>query len=241
MTIRIDAITVITGLGEAELDVRREALQRFASPGTDVRLVVTGEGPSSVESEAEMELAAPGILRAAVSSERDGADGVVIWGGHDPSLRSARELVHIPVVGPGMASMLVASSIARRFSLLVQLPNVVGIAERQVEDLGLSARCASIRPVNISVLDLASESSFAGMLRAAIHSVDQDGADAICFGCMAMTPHAGPLQRALDELRPGVIVVDPGLAAVRWLEMLIGMGITHSRRSFQSPPKPVNP
>ncbi|HLT21335.1 MAG TPA: aspartate/glutamate racemase family protein [Thermomicrobiales bacterium] len=236
---RIDVVTVITGLDEAALERRRQALMRFASPGTDIRLVVTGSGPASVESEAELELAAPGILKAVLESAESGADGIVIWGGHDPSLRSARELVDVPVIGPGMASMLLACSLARRFSLLVQLPNVLAIAERQIRELGLGERCASIRSVDVPVLELAGDEVFPKMLDAALAAVDEDGADAICLGCMAMTPHAPRLARELDEQRPGALVIDPGLAAVRWLEMTIGMGLSHSRRSYLNPPKPV--
>ncbi|CAN5486987.1 aspartate/glutamate racemase family protein [soil metagenome] len=236
---RIDVVTVITGLDEDALERRRQALERFASKGTDIQLVVTPDGPSSVESEAELELAAQGILKAVVQSAKAGADGIVIWGGHDPSLRSARELVDVPVVGPGMASMLLACSLVERFSLLVQLPNVLGIARRQVADLGLTDRCASIRSVDVPVLNLADESAFPAILRKAVQALDHDGADGICFGCMAMTPHAGRLQIELEEARPGTIVINPGLAAVRWLELVIGMGLSHSRRSYPSPPKPV--
>jgi allantoin racemase len=237
---RIDVVTVITGLNEDALDTRRAALARFASPGIDVRLVVTGHGPASVESEAELELAAPGILKAVVESARDGADGIVIWGGHDPSLRAARELVDVPVIGPGMASMLLAASLARRFALLVQLPNVLDIAARQVVSLGLSERCAGILSVDVPVLELAGDESLPAMTRAALRATDACGADAICFGCMAMTPHAGPLAESLKRERPGTVVVDPGLAAIRWTEMLIGMGLSHSRRSYPAPPKPVD-
>jgi allantoin racemase len=239
--VRIDIVTVITGLGDEALQRRRQALSRFASPGTEIRLAVTGSGPASVESEAELELAAPGILRAVVEAAESGADGVVIWGGHDPSLRSARELVDIPVVGPGMASMLLACSLARRFSLLVQLPNVLDVAERQVAELGLRERCASIRSVDVAVLDLADDAAYPALLRESLGALDEDGADAICFGCMAMTLHAPRLAGDLSEQRPGALVIDPGMAAVRWLEMLIGMGLTHSRRSFPNPPKPVRP
>ncbi len=237
---RIDVVTVITGLNDAQLEARETSVARFASPGTEVRLVVTGQGPASVESEAEIALAAPGILRAVCASARSGADGIVIWGGHDPALHAARELVRIPVIAPGMASMLLACSLARRFSLLVQLENVRGIAERQVAELGLTGRCASIRSVEVPVLSLAADAAFPAMLKESVMAVDTDGADAICFGCMAMTGHAGALRAALQELRPGSLVIDPGLAAIRWLEMMIGMGLSHSQRSYSEPPKVVD-
>lgn len=236
---RIDAIMVITGLGEDDLERRRAALEAFASPGTEVRLVVTPHGPTSVESIAELELAGPGILQRVVEAERDGADAVVIWGGHDPSLDAARELVNIPVVGPGMASIYYAAALARRFSLLVQLPNVLVVGERQVRDLGLQERCASVRSVNVPVLELARPESYPVMRAAALAAIDADGADAVCFGCMAMTPHADLLTEELAELRPGALVINPGRAAIRLAESLVGMGLTHSRRSFPSPPKAV--
>lgn len=236
---RIDVIMVITGLDEPEIENRRAALPEFASPGTDVRLVVTPRAPASVESQAEMELAAPGILQRTVESERDGADAVVIWGGHDPSLAAARELVSIPVFAPGMASIYLAAALARRYSLLVQLPNVVEIARAQVRDLGLDSRCAGIRPVGVPVLQLGRADSFAAMRQAAVAAVDKDGADAICFGCMAMTRHARPLAETLAEQRPGVVVVNPGEAAIRLAEMAVGMGLTHSKLGYPNPPKPV--
>ena len=230
---------VITGLTAERLAARRTALEEFASPGTEVRFVVTPEGPASVESEAELELAAPGILAAVVEASQAGADAIVIWGGHDPSLRAARELVDVPVIGPGMASMLLICSLVRRFSLLVQLPNVCAIAERQVQELGLGSRCASILSVGVPVLDLGDASALPAMQQAALHALDEDGADGVCFGCMAMTPHAEPLRRWLAELRPGAVVVNPGRAAIRWAEMLVDMGHSHSRRSYPRPPKRV--
>lgn len=237
---RIDVVVVITGLDADSLAHRRQIVQDYASPGTEVRLVVTGDGPASVESQAELEMAAPGILRRVVESQASGADGIVIWGGHDPSLSAARELVDIPVVAPGMASMYLVSSLVRRFSLLVQLPNVLGVAEGQVTRLGLESRCASIRSVDVPVLELSDNSAFQAIHREAIRAIDEDGADGICFGCMAMTPHAMQLQTLLDDERPGAIVIDPGYAAIRWLEMMIGMGLTHSRRSYRSVPKPLS-
>lgn len=236
---RIDVITVITGLDEAAIERRRRALSRFASPGTEVRPVITRRAPASVESHAELELAAEGILEQVVESERSGADAVVIWGGHDPSLEAARELVSIPVVGPGMASMYLAVSLADRFSLLVQLPNVIGVARRQVRELGLAERCASIRSVDVPVLALDRDAALEPMLERAVKAVVEDGADAICFGCMAMTSHAPRLAEALSERLPGVLVIDPGLAAIRWAELLIGMGLSHSKRSYPYPPKAI--
>lgn len=76
---KIDVVMLISGLDEGAMEKRRESLAIHASPGTELRLVTTRNAPPSVESQAEMELAAPGILQRIVRSENEGADAVIIW------------------------------------------------------------------------------------------------------------------------------------------------------------------
>lgn len=236
---QIDVVMLISGLDEDALQQRLESLRSLASPGTRVRLVLTENAPPSVESFAEMEMAAPGILKRVIRSEREGADAVVIWGGHDPSLTAARELVSIPVLGPGMASMYIASALAEKFSLLVQLPHVIGIARRQVRDLGLQERCAGVYSVGLPVLELGKPESFKRVREVAVASIEEGGADAVCFGCMGLNDQAVPLAKALEESHPGALVVHPGWAVIRLAELLVDMGLSHSKRSYPSPPKEV--
>jgi allantoin racemase len=236
---QIDVIMLISGLDEEALERRRQTLSSLASPGTEIRLVLTENAPPSVESFAEMELAAPGILKRVVMSEREGADAVVIWGGHDPSLTAARELVSVPVLGPGMASMYVASALAEKFSLLVQLPHVIGIARRQIRDLGLQDRCVGIYSVGLPVLELGKPENFERVRETAVVSIEEGGADAICFGCMGLNDQASPLAEELEKSHPGVLVIHPGRAVIRLAELIVGMGLSHSKRSYPFPPKEV--
>jgi len=235
---RIDVIMLISGLSKDALKRRQDVLQSYASKGTEVRLVETRNAPPSVDSLPEMELAAPGILERALKSQMEGADAIVIWGGHDPSLESTRSLVDIPVMAPGMASMYLASMLADTFSLIIQLPNVMSVAERQVNDLGLTDRCNGIYSVDLPVLELREPEGFQRVLETALQAME-DGADAICFGCMALNDHTNRLQEALDPHFPGVKVIHPGKAVVRLTEMIVELGYTHSKLSYPSPPKPL--
>jgi allantoin racemase len=237
---RIDVVMLISGLDEEALGSRRELLNSYASPDTDVRLVLTRNAPPSVESHAELELAAPGILERVALSESERANAVIIWGGHDPSILASRGLVNIPVIGPGMVSMYIASALAERFSLLVQLPEVVGIAKRQVHDLGLEDRCVGIYSIGIPVLELRKPENFERVKEVAVTSIEEGGADAICFGCMALNDHAPKLSKALAESHPGAIVIHPGKAVIRFAELLVGIDLSHSKRSYPNPPKEVN-
>jgi allantoin racemase len=186
-----------------------------------------------------MELAAPGILERVVRSEEEGADAVIIWGGHDPSLAAARELVSIPVLGPGMASMYLASTLVNQFSLIIQLSNAMGIARRQVRDLGLESRCSSIRSVEIPVLELLKPESFEAVKQTAIAAIEKDGAHAICMGCMGLVSHTDPLVNTLSKSHPGIIVIHPGEAVLRLAELLVNMKLSHSKKSYPYPPKKI--
>ena len=236
--LRIDVVMLIGGLSDADLKRRIEILRSYASPGTEVRLVLTRNPPPSVDSLAEMELAAPGILERVVQSERDGADAVLIWGGHDPSLLSARSLVDIPVIGPGSASMHVASFLADYFSLIVQLPEVEQLAWRQIRDYRLEEKCVGVYSVDIPVLDLGKPDSYDAVKETVIESIE-DGADAVCFGCMALNNHVDRLTEELRESHPGATIIHPGRTSIKMAEMLVELGLTQSRFTYPSPPKPV--
>lgn len=235
---RIDVIILIHGLSPEALTRRENILQSYTSNGTRLRLVTTKQGPPSVDSLPEMELAAPGILERVICSESEEADAVIIWGGHDPSLDAARNLVSIPVMAPGMASMYLASMLVHKFALLIQLPHVFRLAEKQIRDLGLTNRCSGIYPVDLPVLTLREPSGFDKTLKTAIRSVE-DGADAVCFGCMALNDHSDKLQKELDRLYDGVIVINPGKAVIRLTEQLVELDYTHSKRSYPYPPKSI--
>ena len=236
---RIDIILLIHGLTEEALKSRESILQGYASDGTEIKLVTTKQGPSSVDSLPEMEQAAPWILERALASESDGADAVIIWGGHDPSIDSSRDLIQIPVMAPGMASMYLASMLVDKFSLLIQLPNVYRVAQKQVRDLGLNSRCSGIYSVDLPVLELREPSGFEKIYETALKAVE-DGANAICFGCMALNDHSERLQEELDNVYEGVLVINPGKAVIRLTELLVDLGYTHSKRSYPFPPKPVH-
>ncbi len=213
-------------------------LRSYASPGTEVNLVLTKNPPPSIDSLAEMELAAPGILERVVKSEEEGADAVLIWGGHDPSLLSARSLVDIPVFGPGGASMHVASLLADYFSLIVQLPEVEQLAWRQIRDYRLEDKCTGVYSVDIPVLELGRPESYDAVKETVVESIE-DGADAVCFGCMALNNHVDRLREELAESHPGATIVHPGRVSIKLAEMLVELGLTQSRFTYPSPPKPV--
>src|SRR5215470_4871721 len=109
-----------------------EAKQEFArwcAVGTEVSVVNLDKGPESIESECEDALVVPDFLRKAKEAEAARCDAVICDCFADPGVRAARELVNIPVIGPGEASMLLAASLGQKFSVITVLRQVFPLIE----------------------------------------------------------------------------------------------------------------
>jgi allantoin racemase len=57
--------------------------------------------------------------------------------------------------------------------------------------------------------------------------MEEQGAEAIVLGCGATTGLAPRMAQAL-----GIPVLDPGLTAVKYAEMLVDLGLSHSKRAY---------
>ena len=187
-------------------------------------------------------LAAPGTIARIVEAERDGCDAVVIDCMGDPGMMPGRECVSIPVVGPCEAAMHVASMLGHTFSVVTVLARLRPQFERQAQLYGVREKLASVRAVSIPVLDLEKdlERTKAALADEAVRAVEEDGADAIVFGCTGMLGFAGAVRRGLLARGHDVPVVDPIPWAVRLATSLVDAGLRHSKITYDRPPsKPV--
>jgi allantoin racemase len=223
-------------LGPAELARRRAVLQRAAFPGTDVLVVDTPEGPLSIESAYEEYLSVPPALARIRALEGQGVDGVIVGCFGDPGVDAARELVAMPVVGPGEAAMLLAASLGHRFAIVTVLDSIVQPLRRLAWSVGVLDKLASVRAVGIPVLELYADldATAARIVEVGRRALEEDGADTVILGCMTMA--FAERHRALADAL-GVPVVSPAHAALKLLEALVGAGLRHSKRAYPVPPK----
>ena len=202
----------------------------------DVSISVVGldQGPASVESFYEDAVAAPGVITRAVEAERDGMDAVIIDCMNDPGLEAAREAVSIPVVGAAQASMLMASILAHKFSVVSTAARDVYPVELLIRRYGLKDKYASTTWVDIPVLELEKDEGrlLTALTEASAKAVRQDGAHAIVFGCTGMKGMAGRLEENLKAQGLDAIVIDPSLAALKWAEMLVDLNLSQSRLTY---------
>jgi allantoin racemase len=225
-----------TVLGKDEVERRRAFLQARAAHGTEVLVWSNTTAPPSIESAYDAARSVPALLDLVHRAEAEGADGVIIGCFSDPGIEAAREIATIPVIGPGAASMHLAAQLGARFSVISPLAGNQGRARARMRELGLEASFASVRGMGMSVLDLARvrEGALERIAEAGRRAVDDDGADILVLGCMSMAflDVTGEVQ-----LRVGVPVVNPVIAALKTAEMTVLMGLAHSKLGYPMPPK----
>jgi len=188
-----------------------------ARPDTEISVIGLDRGPASLESDYEDALAVPDILSKVSAAEADGMDAVIIDCMADPGLSPARELASIPIVGPAQTAMHLAAILAHRFSVMTVLERDIPLFHRLARLYGLENNLASVRPVDIPVLELDRnrERLIEALVEQSVKAVLEDGAHIITFGCTGMSGLAKEVEQALAEQGCAVPVIDPSLAALK--------------------------
>ncbi len=229
---------IVPVVGEHWIAPVQEAYDRAGRSGTEVSAVAVDRGPSSIESVYDEALAVPGVLSRVRSAETEGVDAVVLDCMADPGLDPARELASIPVIGPAQAAMHLAALLAHRFSVITVLEQGIPRVQRQILRYGLAGKAASVRAINIPVLEMGEdrERVTRAVIEEAARAVREDGAHIIVPGCTEMIGMAPAVQEGLAERGCEVPVIDPPAAAIKLAEGLVDMGLSHSKRTYPLPP-----
>ncbi|QTG81741.1 aspartate/glutamate racemase family protein [Arthrobacter crystallopoietes] len=210
----------------------------MAGPDTIISTISPEMAPASIESHAEDIVAGYRLIEAA-TTHPEPYDALVIACYYDPALEALREVLDVPVIGIAEASAHMASLVAPKFSVVTVLRRGVRHVENVIDAAGLSSRCASVRGVDLGVLDIDADHERAATLIAAeaLKAISEDGAEAIALGCAGM----GPLDKRLQE-ELGVPVLDGVACAVPLAESCVKYGITTSKiNSYDRPPAKKSP
>lgn len=225
-----------TVLGAQEVARRREFLRQRAAPGVDVDVRSLGDGPASIESEWEGALVVPELGERVRQAQAEGVSAVIVGCFSDPGLDALRELVSIPIVGPGSSALHLAGQLGHRFTILSPLDSAAGRHDGRLRALGLADRLASVRGINMPVLDVARqrEAVLDRLEEIGRAAVREDRADVLVLGCMSMgfLGVTDDLQKRLE-----IPVVNPVTAALKTAEMMVSMGLSHSKLAYPVPPK----
>lgn len=234
----IHLITPVTTKDLRNLD----EIAHLASPTLSFTHSILDRGPPSIECEYDEALAVPDTIVRAIEAERDGADAIIIDCMGDPGLKPAREVVRIPVLGPGETSMHLAAMLGQKFSVVTVLNSVRPMLVNQAKVYGVYEKLASVLVVDIPVLEL--EQRLAEVQQAlaakALDAVERDGADVIVLGCTGFLGCAAAIEKHLLAAGHDVPVIDPIPATVCVAEAIVKSGLRHSKRTYSVPrPKTI--
>jgi len=201
-------------------------------------VVSLAQGPASVECRYDEAIATPDVLRQVKEAAQEGFDAVIVDCFGDVGVKAAREIAEIPVIGPGESSMLLAVALGQRFSVITVLRNLLPVVYETAEVLGLHRKLASVRYVDIPVLEVMDRERLKkALLREMLEALEKDGAQVLVLGCTGMSGVTSELSQRLRERGYDVPIVDPSGAALKFAEALVKMGLKQSKLTYMKPPE----
>lgn len=213
----------------------RETYEKYKDPDTEITIVNIERGPESIEQRYDETWASLPTLLEAERAEKEGYDAVIDYCFGDPALESIKEALNILVVGLNEPSIHIASILGRRFSIIGVGGKKIEASGRTVDKVahyGLGNRLASVRKVEVRVLDVKKE--FEKVVEALTEegrkAIKEDGADVLILGCGSLLNIAEILQQRL-----GVPVIDPGLVALKVAEDLVKLKLVQSKKAYPKP------
>jgi allantoin racemase len=223
------------GMANREAQMREVQL----GPGIDFEFRGVKAGPALFDSHHDWVIADLALFEAGKAAQEEGYDAVCIDTMSDSGVNALRSILDIPVIGPGRASYLTALMLGSTFSVLTQWDPWIGLYKKGLAEYGLADKCTSIRSINRppdveNLLGGKEDEIFPLLEEAGLACVD-DGAEVICMGSTTMHQSVPYLQERLP-----VPVINPGPLTYKLAELMLGLGLSQSRKAYPRPavPKP---
>jgi len=226
---------------EEELRIIEDRVKSYISPGTEIDVRAIRFGTESNETFLDEVMNAPSVAKLAREAQYEGCDGIFIECMLDIGLEAAREVVRIPVVGPGRLSLLAAVDLEENFSIITELENTNTPFLKLVSSLGLEQKLTSIRSIDIPMLELKDRSRLEeAVLETSLSAIRDDGAHGLVLGCTRMFGIEESVQGRLRDAGYRVPVIYGLPLGLYYLETLVRLGLSHSKRSYMDPPEKKN-
>jgi allantoin racemase len=210
-------------------------IRQVARPDTQVEVTQIPHGPEALESFYDEALAIPYVLEMVREAGKNGFDAVIIAAFCDPGIEAVKEISTIPVFGLEEVSFSVALLLGNRFGILTEKKSKEAVKAREVRKHGLESRFASVRALNMGVVEIANDPVNAKQtaINIAKRMIEEDGAEVIIMGCASMAGYSEDLEQALK-----VPVLDPVAVTFKLVEGLCELHIRHSKIGLYATPAP---
>jgi allantoin racemase len=203
-------------------------LKKIANEGTEMSAISFKEGPKSIKSMRDVAEVSPFITKEAANATRENFDAVIICSFVDPSLRSAREVCDIPVIGLGESSMLLACRLGSKFSILNHDKRVIPLIEKIARKLGVEKQLLSVKVISKEAKGEEKK------LLEKVKQVIEEGAEAVIVD-------GDDTQEPILSIKSDVKVplFEPLLTALKIAEALHSLKLSHSKLAYPKPALPA--
>jgi len=216
-----------------------EFINNIKRSDTQVDVISLKRGPMHLQYFYYRALVLSDSLNQIKRAEKEGYNAAIIGCFADPGLREAREITdRIVVTAPAEASMLIASGLGRRFSIIVASDKSIPQMYENVINYGLVTRLASFESLDLKVLDFQQDKTetMRRIHKAAERAIHEKFAEVIILGC---TMEFGFYKELQEELK--IPVIDAIVASIKYAEFMIELrknfGWGHSKIcNYKSPP-----
>ena len=201
----------------------------------DVSFVGAGQVLTLADSYYDMAIMENAVIEAGIKAEDDGFDAVCINTMSDSGLYALRSRLSIPVIAPAISSFHTACMLGNKFSVLTMWPQWLPLYRKTLKEYDLESQLASIRSIDVrpdtqALLEGKEDVVFAKLLDAGKRAIEEDGADVLILGSTTMHQSHAYLAENLP-----VPVLNPGVIAYKQCELLLDLGLSHSKAAFPSP------
>ncbi|GAB4118155.1 MAG: aspartate/glutamate racemase family protein [Candidatus Caldatribacteriota bacterium] len=216
-----------------------EFINKVKRVNTQVDVISLKQGPMHLNYYYYNALILTDILHLVKRAEKKGYNAVIIGCFYDPGLQEAREITDkIVVSAPAEASLLIATTLGYRFSIIVASNKCIPKMYENVVNHGLINRLASFESVNLEVNEFQKDKkeTLRRIYEAAKQAVHNKLAEVIILGCTMQFGFYEELQKDLK-----VPVIDSIIAPLKYAEFMVELrrnfGWGHSKIcGYESPP-----
>ena len=220
-------------------------LARIMSPDT-VFTAYRTRMPGAPQVPADLPLQHISYMDAALGAEPF-CDALLFNTAGDYGLAAVKSAVSIPVVGAGEASLRLAPSLGRRFSIVTVWPESMNfIPLTLLREYQLEGACTGIRNVGVEAelatlgqpdgyvarMQAGAEEIMSRIVTQCHRAIREDGAEVVVLGCTCMSPIADRIAAQCD-----FPVINPLAAGLKMAESLAAMRLSSSR-VLQPPIRP---
>ncbi len=216
----------------------------------DVDVVELKEGPPQGGGRVGTLFGVSYILEAIKDAERQGYDAVVSACHSDPAIQDVRQLVDIPVIGPGMVAMHISAMLGTKTCMLKATKQARSWTQENIMLYGFEGRVIvrAVRSTVAEAMRAYDEYKLSGkppcfmnyLVEESIKAIEEEDVDVLTFGCGGLIWMDKLLRSELLKKGYDIPVVNPLPVAVEVARALVNLKLTHSRITYPKNPLYAN-